>query len=477
MTAGLVSRLAESLGADSVLVDPAALAPFLTDWRGRYTGRALALVQPGSTDALATAVRLCAEAGVAMVPQGGNTGLCGGATPDPDGRAVIFSLRRMNRVLAVDAPNGTLTVEAGCLLADAQAAAAAADRLFALSLAAEGSCTIGGNIATNAGGIHVVRYGTMREQVLGLEAVLPDGRVFDAMRGLRKDNTGYDLKQLFIGSEGTLGIVTRAVLKLHPRPHCRAVAWVALASPAAAVSFFCKLQSAFGPRLSAFELMSRPVLDALFRQFPEARDPLPGAAWAALLEVEDSGSVGEGQGEARLADDLAFTLNASVEAGLVDDAAIAHTQAQAERMWWLREHVPEAEKREGLAIKHDISLPVSAVPAFIEQAERELPQRFPGCAILAFGHLGDGNLHYNLRHARAEENHAILARQDEVNRAVYDLVAGFGGSISAEHGIGQLKRDLLPDYKSAVEMDLMRAVKRAIDPQGLMNPGRLFARP
>jgi FAD/FMN-containing dehydrogenase len=468
----LVAALRARLGEVAVLSDATDLAPFLVDWRGRYRGDALALVQPASTDEVAAAVTLCAEAGASIVAQGGNTGLCGGATPAVGGRSVILSLRRMNRVLAVDRDNNTMTVEAGCLLADAQAAAHAADRLFALSLAAEGSCTIGGNIATNAGGVHVVRYGTMRDLVLGLEAVLPDGRVFDGLRGLRKDNTGYDLKQLFIGSEGTLGVVTRAVLKLHPLPTRRAVAWLGLASPAAAVGVLGELQSAFGPRLAAFELLSRPVLDVLFRQFPEARDPLPGMAWAALVEFEDVG-VGAGPAGEPLVAAVESRLNALVEAGRLDDAVIAQTHTQAERLWWLREHVPEAEKREGVAIKHDIALPVSSVPDFVESAGAALQQAFPGCEVLAFGHLGDGNLHYNVRHGDPAHNPALLLQQDAVNRIVYDHVKARGGSISAEHGIGQLKRDLLPDYKSAVEIQLMQRIRAAVDPQGIMNPGKL----
>ncbi|HET6720658.1 MAG TPA: FAD-binding oxidoreductase [Rhodocyclaceae bacterium] len=463
--------LARELGA---IVGPAnlrsgdAMAPHLTDWRGRYTGRARLVVLPGDTQEVAAVVRACAAARVPIVPQGGNTGLVGGATPDGAGTAVVLCLRRMNHIVAVDAANNTITIEAGCLLAAVQAAAAAERRLFPLSLAAEGSCTIGGNIATNAGGVHVVRYGVMRELVLGLEVVLADGEIWNGLRGLRKDNTGYDLKQLFIGSEGTLGVVTRAVLKLYPLPTAQATAWLGADSPAALVEIFCSLQARLGARLVAFEMLSRAVLDVLFKHFPEAGDPLPGTPWVALVQLEDGGS------EAVLRTTLEAAVGDEIAAGRAGDAVIAHSLAQAERLWWLREHAPEAEKRDGISVKHDIALPVSALPDFIASAEPALQQAFPGAEILCFGHLGDGNLHYNVRHRDPLQNAEFLTRQDAVNRLVYDLVNARGGSISAEHGIGQLKARALLDYKSAPERRLMQAIKTTIDPNGIMNPGKLL---
>jgi FAD/FMN-containing dehydrogenase len=465
----LLAQMADIVGAPNVLTAGADTAPYLTDWRGRFNGRARAVVRPGTRAEVAAVVAACAKAAVPIVPQGGNTGLVGGATPDRSGDAVLIVLTRLNRVLAADAENNTLTVEAGCTLAAVQEAAAAVGRLFPLSLAAEGSCTIGGNLATNAGGVHVLRYGNARELVLGLEAVLPDGSVLDTLRGLRKDNTGLDLKQLFIGSEGTLGIITAATLKLFPRPTASTTLWLAFDSPAAAVRFFCKLQLRFGARLIAYELLSRRVLDLLFKHFPETRDPLPEAPWAVLAELVDGG---EDAALLAAVEDFVGTASQHGEPG---DAVIAQSEAQAKALWWLREHVPEAEKREATAIKHDIAVPVSRVPEFLRLAEQSLPQLFPGVQILCFGHLGDGNLHFNLCHCEPGQNPAFLARQDEVNRAVFDLAVSLGGTISAEHGIGQLRCAQLPAYKSAVEMQVMRAVKLALDPRGLMNPGKMLA--
>jgi FAD/FMN-containing dehydrogenase len=461
----LVVGLGRIVGAAKLRLG-ADMAPYLTDWRGRYVGQARAVVLPGNTLEVAAVVRLCVTENVPMVPQGGNTGLVGGATPDGAGSAVVLCLSRMNRVLDVDAANSTMTVEAGCLLAVAQAAAAAQLRLFPLSLAAEGSCTIGGNIATNAGGVHVLRYGVMRSLVLGLEAVLPDGEIWDGLRALRKDNTGYDLKHLFIGAEGTLGIVTRAVLKLYPQPTAQATAWLAGDSPSALVSALGALQARFGPRLAAFELISRRVLDVLFKHFPQAVDPLPGAPWVVLLQLEDSGE------EPGLRQQLEAGIASQIAAGHLSDAVVAQSLAQAASLWWLREHLPEAEKRDGMSVKHDIALPVSAIPDFIAVAEAALGAAFPGVEILCFGHLGDGNLHYNVRHPDGGQNAALLARQSAVNRLVFDLVIARKGSISAEHGIGQLRRDVLADYKSPVEMRLMRQIKQLLDPAGLMNPGK-----
>lgn len=463
-----VAQMARIVGAANVRLG-ADMQPHLTDWRGRYTGSARAAVLPKSTDEVAAIVRVCGAANVPIVPQGGNTGLVGGATPDQTGMSVVVCLTRMNRILDVDAVNSTMTVEAGCLLVDVQAAAAQNQRLFPLSLASEGSCTIGGNIATNAGGVHVVRYGMMRDQVLGLEVVLPDGGVWNGLRRLRKDNTGYDLKHLFIGSEGTLGIVTRAVLKLQPLPTAQATAWISADSPAAFVDVFCKLQSVFGPRLAAFELISRRVLDVLFKHFPDAIDPLPDAPWVALVQLEDSGT------DTLLRHLLENGIAAEVGAGRIRDAVIAHSLEQAKRLWRLREHIPEAEKRDGISVKHDISLPISAIPAFLEAAQHLLCAQFSSVVILCFGHLGDGNLHYNVRFSDSEEHCALSNFQTCVNSAVYFLVSHFGGSISAEHGIGQLRLDALKQQISPIESVLKSRLKLAFDCQEIMNPGKLIS--
>jgi FAD/FMN-containing dehydrogenase len=464
----LIDILGAAIGTQHVLVDPLSMAPYLTDWRGRYTGRALAVVKPAGTQQVAAVVRACAAAGVAMVPQGGNTGLCGGATPLDEGRSVVINLSRMNRIRSVDAANDALIAEAGCTLASVQEAAAAEDRLFPLSLASEGSCLIGGNLSTNAGGVQVLRYGNMRDLVLGLEVVLPDGRVWDGLRALRKDNTGYDLKQLFIGAEGTLGIVTAAVLKLFPRPRARATAWVAVPGPDAAVALLGRLRDTCGDRVSAFEIMGRAALELVLRHIPAARLPLAGHhEWAVLVELTDTFDVDA------LAGALENAIGAAMDAGTVLDAAIATSVGQANSMWSLREYVSEAQRMEGISIKHDISVPVSRIPEFLMRARAALTQAWPDVRIVAFGHIGDGNLHYNLSKPDALDNTTFIARTSEVNRIVHDLVVALGGSISAEHGLGQLKCVENRRYKSTVEMDLMRALKQAIDPRGLMNPGKV----
>jgi FAD/FMN-containing dehydrogenase len=452
-----------------VLEAEADMAPFLSDWRGRYHGRARAVVLPRDTAEVAAVVAACAQAGVAMVPQGGNTGLCGGATPLGDGAAVVISLARMNRVRAVDPDNDTLTVEAGCTLAAVQEAAQAAGRMFPLSLASEGSCRIGGNLSTNAGGVQVLRYGNTRDLVLGLEVVLPDGRVWDGLRGLRKDNTGYDLKQLFIGAEGTLGIVTAAVLKLFPAIRSRATAWVAVPDPRAAVRLLGMLRAACGDRVSAFEIVGRTALGLVLRHIPGARDPLAGApAWTVLVELSDPAV------DAPLDDQLQAVLGEAFAQGLAGDAALAASGAQAQALWALREDISEAQRIEGVSIKHDVSVPVSRIPDFLERAGEALAARWPDVRVVAFGHIGDGNLHYNLSKSVADDNAAFVARTPEVNRIVHDLVCELGGSISAEHGLGQLKREEVLRYKPALEMELMRRVKQAFDPAGLMNPGKVL---
>lgn len=464
----LLESLSAIVGPANVLTAEDEVAPHLTDWRGRYHGVALCVARPGTTAEVSAVVRACGEAGAPIVPQGGNTSHCGAGIPDTTGRGVIVSLSRMKAIRAIDAANDTITVEAGCVLQTVQEAAAEADRLFPLSLAAEGSCQIGGNLATNAGGVQVLRYGNARELTLGLEVVLPDGQVWDALRGLRKDNTGYDLKQLFIGSEGTLGIITAAVLKLFPRPRAKATGWLAIDSVHAAVHLLGALQATFGAALTACELVSDVSLALVEKHVRGARAPLADSPWHLLIELS-----GPGEDEA-LRVSLESFLEGALEGGVIADAVVAQSGEQASRLWRLRESISEAQKTEGVSIKHDISVPVSRLGEFLERAGAALAAAYPGIRIVAFGHVGDGNLHYNQSRPEAGENAAFIAATPEVNRIVHDLVHALGGSISAEHGIGQLKREELRRYKSAVELDMMRAVKKALDPQGIMNPGKLL---
>jgi FAD/FMN-containing dehydrogenase len=465
----LLHRIEAAVGSNHVLTDPGEMSPHLTDYRGHYVGRALAVVKPADTEEVAAVVKLCLEASVPIVPQGGNTGLCGGATPLPDGRSLVVCLSRLNRIRAFDAANDTLCVEAGCTLAAVQEAAARAGRLFPLSLACSGSCEIGGTLSTNAGGMQVLRYGNMRELTLGLEVVLPDGRVWNGLRGLRKDNTGYDLKQLFIGAEGTLGIITAAVLKLFPAPKARAVAWVNVPTPAAAVALLARFRATCGDRVSAFELVGRALLELVFRHMPRTRAPLSVLSdWSVLIELTETADGID------LAPMLERTLDAAIGAGEAGDAAIAATQSQADALWALRENANEAQKREGFSIKHDISVPVSRIPEFMTRTDAALRVCYPDVRIVAFGHIGDGNLHYNLFPPPGENEATFIARTDEANRIVFEQVAEQAGSISAEHGLGQLKREAIGRYKDAVELELMRTIKRAIDPHDLMNPGKVI---
>jgi FAD/FMN-containing dehydrogenase len=466
--ATLLARLAAAVGSTQVLTDPADLAPFLTDWRGRYHGRALAVVRPGNTAEVAAVVTACADAGAPIVPQGGNTGQCGGATPDMQGTAIVVSLQRMNRIRAVDADNATLTVDAGVPLVRVQEAAAQAGLMFPLSLAAEGSCTIGGNLSTNAGGTAVLRYGNARELTLGIEAVLADGRVWDGLRGLRKDNTGYDMKQLFIGAEGTLGIITAAVLKLFPAARSRSTALVAVADVAAAVRLLRAFGEAVGERLVGFELMSDYCVALSRKHHPGLPDPLPGHPWYVLAQVDDS------RADAPVEAELERALAALIEDGHARDATLAQSGEQARALWALREGIAEAQRREGPNIKHDISLPVSAIPRFLVDAAAALAAALPGVRFVTFGHLGDGNLHYNLAAPEGIDAESFMANAPLASRIVHDLVAAAGGSISAEHGIGQYKRGELIRYKSPVELDLMREIKSALDPSGILNPGKVL---
>jgi FAD/FMN-containing dehydrogenase len=466
--ATLLARLDDIAGAAQVLRSAPDIEPYIVDHRGRYRGRAVAVVRPGTTAEVAAVVRLCAERGVAIVPQGGNTGLCGGATPDSGGHAVLLSLTRMHRVRAVDAENATITVEAGAPLARVQQAAAEHGMMFPLSLASEGSCTIGGNLSTNAGGTAVLRFGNARELSLGLEVVLADGQVWDGLRGLRKDNTGYDLKQLFIGAEGTLGIVTAAVLKLFPVPRTRVTALAATDDVASAIALLRLAKGMLGDRLVGFELIGELALKLSQHHHPGSADPLPGHRWYALLQADDSAA------DAPLAQLMESVLEQAATRQVIRDATIAQSQDQAARLWALRENVSEAQRREGPNIKHDIALPVSAIPEFLDDAERALAGALPGVRFVVFGHLGDGNLHYNLSAPEGRSAQRFMENTPLANRIVHDLVVAAGGSISAEHGIGQLKRDELRRYKSGVEIDLMQRVKDALDPRGLLNPGKVL---
>jgi FAD/FMN-containing dehydrogenase len=452
---------------------PADLAPFLTDWRGKWTGQAIAVAQPKDTPGVAAIVRWCHEQGVPVVPQGGNTGLSGGATPDASGRALVLSLARLDRIRAVDAITNTIEVEAGVTLLRVQEAALEAGRLFPLSLAAEGSCTIGGNLATNAGGVQVLRYGNARELCLGLEVVTADGSVWSALRRLRKDNTGYDLRDLFIGSEGTLGVITAAVLKLFPLPKAQAAAFVAVPSPGAAVELLQRAQERLSSSLTAFELMSDTCISLVERHVPAARLPLTErSAWYVLMEVSD---MEEGE---RANENLQALLEVAFEQGLATDAALSASLAQFQALWALREDISESQGAEGPTIKHDISLPISHIAGFIESTDAALAQAYPEARLVVFGHVGDGNLHYNLSPAAGELTPALRDRfkslEEPINRLVHDAVVAHEGSISAEHGLGVLRRDEAARYKSPVELQLMRAIKHALDPRGLMNPGKLI---
>ena len=467
----VLKQLQDIVGADQVLTGE-AMTPYVVDWRGRYRGQALAVVRPASTQEVAAVVKVCAATKTPVVPSGGNTSLCGGATPDETGRAVVICLARLNKVRSIDTDNDTMTVEAGCILQSVQEAARAADRLFPLSLAAEGSCTIGGNLATNAGGTQVLRYGNTRDLALGLEVVTAEGEVWDGLRGLRKDNTGYDLRDLFIGSEGTLGIITAATLKLYPLPVAQRTAMLALNTMEDAITVLSRARAGFGASLTGFEVMMGPVLQAVVRLFPQQRLPFEGESaqspWFALLELSDSESAEHAQGR------FEAVLGAAIEDGLVTDAAIAENIAQSKAMWHLRESIPLAEAELGKSIKHDVSIPISSIGKFVQVTNAALQQRFPGIQHIVFGHLGDGNLHYNVARAPNQTEQELLASQYDVYQLVHDSVHAHAGSISAEHGVGQLKRDELTRYKSALELKLMKQIKTALDPHGLMNPGKVL---
>jgi FAD/FMN-containing dehydrogenase len=468
MSTSLIQSLRALVGEAHVMQGE-GLEAYEVDWRKRYRGRALAVVRPGGADEVAAVVRACSAAGVAVVPQGGNTGLVGGGVPDASGQQILLSLTRLNRIREVDADNLTLTAEAGCILQVLQEAAQARGLLFPLSLAAEGSCTIGGNLATNAGGTQVLRYGNARELCLGLEVVTPAGELWQGLTGLRKNNTGYDLRDLLIGSEGTLGIITAATLKLFPAPASVVTALAACPSVEATVALLNLARTRLGAGLTGFELMGRFALSLVERHFPQLPRPLGPAPWTVLLELAGT------EAESHERDRLAGLLEAALEQGLVEDAAVAESIAQSRALWHLRESIPLAQSEEGLNIKHDIALPISAIAGFVDRMAAELERAAPGGRVVCFGHLGDGNLHYNLQAPEGESASAFLERHEvAINTLVYDEVQRLGGSISAEHGIGELKREELARRASPVGLGMMRAIKRALDPSGLMNPGRVI---
>jgi len=471
----LLSELQTIVGSAHVLTE-GDLSAWTQDWRKRTAGKALAVVRPSCTDEVAKVVKACAdfltrhpESGLSIVPQGGNTGLVVGATPDESGRQIVLSLQRLNAVRGIDAANLTMTVEAGCILQTVQAQAEAAGFWFPLSLAAEGSCTIGGNLGTNAGGTQVVRFGNARDLCLGLEVVTPQGDIWQGLSGLRKDNTGYDLKDLYIGAEGTLGIITAATLKLYPQPKARLTAWAAVPSMEAAVQLLGTAHRHLGASLTGFELMGQFALTLVARHFNQLRVPLyQSSAFCVLLESADAES------EAHARAQLEGLLEAALEDGCVSDAVVAENLNQAQTLWHIRESIPLAQAQEGLNIKHDISVPVSSMAAFVASTDAQLAQAIPGVRLVNFGHLGDGNLHYNVQAPEGQDAAVFLREQEaRVNSIVFDAVQAHGGSISAEHGVGSLKVDHLTHYKSAVALNTMRAIKQALDPQNLMNPGRV----
>lgn len=468
---GLIDSLRQICGEAHVL-SGGGLTAYERDWRGREHGKALCVVRPAHTKEVSAVVKACAAVGVAMVPQGGNTGLVMGSTPDTSGQEVVISLQRMNKVRHIDIANATLTAEAGCILQHLQQTADQSGFLLALSLASEGSCTLGGNLASNAGGTQVLRYGNTRDLCLGLEVVTAQGDVWSGLSGLRKDNTGYDLRHLFIGSEGTLGIITAATMKLFPKPAAQRTAWAAVPSVQAALDLLGLAQQQLGAGLTGFEMMSQAALGLVARHFPALKVPFwQEAPYCVLLELSDTES--ESHAEQRLEQVLGIALDKNVASEVV----IAQNLSQSRELWQVRESISSAQAAEGLNIKHDISLPVSAIPAFVKQTDTALANALPGLRIVNFGHLGDGNLHYNIQCPEgADAAHFLKTNEPQVNDMVYDAVMSFGGSVSAEHGIGRLKVESLPHYKDPVALQLMRNIKQALDPQKLMNPGRVLMR-
>jgi FAD/FMN-containing dehydrogenase len=465
----LLSGLVAAAGADALITDPERTAPLLRDHRAQYRGHALAVLAPADVAAVSRVLAYCNDQRIGVVPQGGNTSYCGGATPDASSSQVLLSLTRLDRIRAVDTANYTLTAEAGCVLVDLQKAAAAQDRYLPLSLGSEGSCRLGGNLSTNAGGLNVIRYGMARELVLGLEVVLPDGRVLETLTGLRKDNTGYDIKSLFLGAEGTLGVITAACLKLYPALRTHATAFVAVSDPAAAVSLLGALRAASGDNVSSFELIPRIGVDLTVKHIPGVVDPLSmPSAWYVLCELSSA------RANDTLGALLQETLEHALSAGWISDAAVAQNEREREAFWRLRESIPEAQRKDGASLKHDISVPVSQVPRFIEVAGGWVAQHIPQGVLVAYGHLGDGNLHFNINQRAGTQAAQLQAVEPKLKRAIHDFVRDFGGSFSAEHGIGQLKVFELERYAPPLELELMRRVKKAFDPNGIMNPGKVL---
>jgi FAD/FMN-containing dehydrogenase len=457
-----IDRLKSAVGPKGFSEDPAEIAPHLEEWRGKYHGQTSLLLKPASTQEVSAILAICNETKTAIVPQGGNTGLVGGQIPFHG--EVLLSLARMNRIRQVDAEGMNLIAEAGTILDAVHKAADDAQRLFPLSLASQGSCTIGGNLSTNAGGVDVLRYGTARELVLGLEVVLADGRVLDMLRTLRKDNTGYDLKQLFIGAEGTLGIITAAALKLFAKPAERVTAFVAIPNPAAAVTLLSRLQEQTGGLISAFEIIPRIGLDFVLAHIPQTTDPLRASSpWYVLIEATSGASFA-----------LRDVMETALTTDLVTDATIAESEAQRAQLWRLRESISEAQKPEGGSIKHDVSVPIARIPEFLDTAASAVQSLVPGARPVPFGHIGDGNIHFNITVPKGADNAAFLERWEEISRTVHDIVHRFGGSISAEHGLGVMKHNEIARYKSAAELDVMRSLKRTLDPNGILNPGKLL---
>jgi len=467
-----LSGLERILGAQGILTGAAGggdLEPFLIDQRRLYHGRALAVALPRTVPEVTELLAFCNRHRIGVVPQGGNTSYCGGATPDESGHEVVVSLSRLARIRRVDPLNYSLVAEAGCVLADIQQAADEAQRHFPLSLGSEGTCQVGGNLSTNAGGVHVLRYGMMRDLVLGLEVALADGRLLSSLGTLRKDNTGYDIKSLFLGAEGTLGIITAASLKLFPKPQAFATAFAAIPNPGAAVALLALLREASGDRISSFELIPRIAVDLTTRHIPGVRDPLDDRhPWYVLCELTS----------ARAADPLEDLLEQSLAVALaeklVSDAAVARSARDRAAFWKLRETIPEAQRLDGGSLKHDISVPVASIPDFLERASRWVADNVPDGRLVAYGHVGDGNLHFNLNQSPGSDRAGFLAREEPIKRVIHEMVKEFGGSFSAEHGIGRLKVGELERYAPPVELDLMRAIKRAFDPNGILNPGKVL---
>lgn len=468
----LIAQFTAIVGASHAVRDQAELAPRLVENRGLYQGTSPLLLKPSSTGEVAEIIKLASKTGTAIVPQTGNTGLVGGQTPRAGASDIILSLERMNKVREIDAVANVIVADAGCILEDIHTAADSVNRMFPLTLASQGSCRIGGNLATNAGGTAVLAYGNMRQLCLGLEVVLPTGEIWNGLRKLKKDNTGYDLRDLFIGSEGTLGVITAAVLKLFPKPLGHQVAFVGLASPDAALTLFEKATSLCGSALTGFELMPRLGVEFTTKHIPGVRDPLARPhAWYVLIDISTSDSSDAADAM------MQVLLEQGLESGIVEDAVIATSDAQRQAIWHMRESMSEAQRPEGGSIKHDVSVPVSSIPEFMAAAETAVLQVIPDARICAFGHMGDGNIHYNISQPVGADKAEFIGRWREVNTVVHQLVLSYGGSISAEHGIGQLKRDELAHIRDGIEIDLMRRIKSAFDPAGIMNPGKVIATP